>query len=224
MSQFGETSAAESELLANRRSSLRLWPWLALLGVLAALLVWRNFGPPAADEEGNGRKHAAVGTRFTAITLQPLTGGGLPVAEADLAGKVTVINFWGPWCGYCKIEFPHLVELEDHYRSRSDFLFLSVSSAAGPQDDPTLREDTEHFLRQERATFRTLQDPGDQTKFALVNTARLDGFAFPTTVVLDKGSKIRGLWIGYRPGDERRLADAIESALRGEELPPATKK
>src|SRR5262245_33076834 len=121
MSQFDETIAAEKGHLAPERTSPRILPWVALLLVLVVLLVWRYFGPPGPDEAGNGKKHPAVGTTFSAVSLQPLTGGSLPVTEAALPGKITVINFWGPWCGYCKTEFPHLVELEEHYRSRSDF-------------------------------------------------------------------------------------------------------
>ena len=43
-------------------------------------------------------------------------------------------------------------------------------------------------------------------------------------LVFDHDGTIRGLWSGYRRGDERYLREAIESALRGEALPTAAKK
>lgn len=214
MSHFAETSAAEQELLSRQRSSPRLWLWLALLAALLVAMTWRTFGPQTVvEEEGNGRKHPAVGTRFTAVSLEPLTGGGQPMSEENLTGKVTLINFWGAWCGPCRIEFPHLVELEEHFRNWADFQFLSVSSPGTPGSEPTLREETEQFLREQRATFRTFRDPEDKAKLALVAAARLDHFGFPTTVLIGRDGTIRGLWDGYRPGDERHLERAIEAAL-----------
>ena len=41
---------------------------------------------------------------------------------------MTLVNFWGPWCPACGIEFPHLVELEEHFRTDPNFQFLSVST------------------------------------------------------------------------------------------------
>jgi thiol-disulfide isomerase/thioredoxin len=214
---FADSNAAEPGLAVGDRRGPRLWPWLVLIACVAALVAVRMFGPQGQERDGNGRLHPAVGTRFTQVSLQPLTGGGPPIAEADLAGKVTLINFWATWCGPCRMEFPHLMELEADLRSRSDFQFLSVSTG-GQEEGEALRQASEQFLRQQRTTFRVLQDPGYQTQRALAFAAGLDGFAYPTTVVLGRDGAICGLWIGYAPGDERRVRAAIEAALNNEPL------
>jgi cytochrome c biogenesis protein CcmG/thiol:disulfide interchange protein DsbE len=219
-SPFAESSAKEHELhpaTGGRRA--RIWPWLVLLACVAALVAVRMFGPPDDDRDGNGRRHPAVGTRLTQVSLQPLTGGGEPISETDLAGKVTAINFWATWCGPCRMEFPHLVRLEHELRERDDFQFLSVS-CAGSDEGEALRRATEQFLREQRAEFRALHDPGYQTQQALAAAAGMDGIAYPTTVVIDRQGTIRGLWIGYATGDERRVRAAIEAALN-EPLPLA---
>jgi thiol-disulfide isomerase/thioredoxin len=217
---FAGTSAAERSTQAPERRSPRLWPWLLLMACVAALFAIRMFAPQGEERPGNGRLHPAVGTPLTQISLQPLTGGGPPITASDLAGKVTLINFWATWCGPCRMEFPHLIELEEDFRSRSDFQFLSVST--GDQDGPeALKQATEQFLRQERATFRTLSDRDYQAQRALAFAAGLGRIDYPTTVLIDRSGVIRGLWIGYAPGDERRVRAAIEAALRGEPLPAA---
>lgn len=210
-SAFAKTSAGDRAHLPDQRRGPLIWLLIGLAAAMAALVVWRNFGPQPLHESRG--KHPAVGKEFTAVSLQPLTGDGRAVTAAEMAGKVTLINFWATWCGPCKLEFPALLELEEHFRGQRDFQFLSVS---GGLDDSMLRDSTVQFLQQQRTELRTFQDPNDQTKQKLVFAAGLEGFAFPTTVLIGRDGTIRGLWIGYAPGDERHVRDSIEAELRGD--------
>jgi thiol-disulfide isomerase/thioredoxin len=40
---------------------------------------------------------------------------GKPVKLSDYRGKVILLDFWATWCGPCKIEIPHFVELQKQY-------------------------------------------------------------------------------------------------------------
>jgi hypothetical protein len=46
-----------------------------------------------------------------------------------------------------------------------------------------------------------------------MKVAKLDGFVFPTSLVVDQNGVIRGMWKGYAPGDERQIHRVIETAL-----------
>ncbi len=156
-----------------------------------------------------------VGSSLAQVDLQPLTGQGKPVALADLSGKVTLINFWGTWCPPCRAEFPHLVSIYDEFRARSDFRFLSVSSGTGltePEADVnSLRQETLAFLYQSRADLPTYTDADGRTRQAI---DKVGGFVgYPTTLVLDRRSMIRGTWIGYEPGVERQIRDLVVKLL-----------
>ena len=37
------------------------------------------------------------------------------VSLSDLRGKVVMLNFWGTWCGPCRIELPDFIKLHDKY-------------------------------------------------------------------------------------------------------------
>jgi thiol-disulfide isomerase/thioredoxin len=187
---------------------------LVILAAGALLFALGILGGQRGRDELAGAPHPAVGKQLEFLALAPLTGDPPPVSLADLDGKVTLINFWGPWCGPCATEFPRLMEIEQHYRGRDDFQLVSVAYPSGPHDAPSLAADTAEFLAQNRASIRTHVDPGSATALRLDELAELRGFVFPTTVVVGRDRTIRGLWAGYRRGDEIAVDRLIEQQLR----------
>jgi thiol-disulfide isomerase/thioredoxin len=208
---FSDSNAAEGHHLPPQRSTWPLW-LLVLIGVAVVLVLVVRFGF-APQQQTKGELDPSVGQTLTSFRLQPLTGESHATTEADLLDKVTLVNFWGPWCGVCAVEFPHLVELVHHFQSRPGFQFFSVSSNYNPHDDRGLAESTAEFLKEYEADFPTYRDPDGETASALMRDAKIDQFGFPATVLLGPGGVIRGLWIGYEPGDENAVRRAIEKAL-----------
>ena len=212
-SGFSESNEMEQRGAAPPTGSQPLWPWLAVLALLGALLIWR-FGGLAREGAGQaGGAHSAVGKSVTELSLAPLTGEPPPASLASLDGKVTLINFWGPWCGPCNLEFPHLLELVEHFRGNADFQFISVSSNYDPHDTQGLAASTEEFLKQKNATIGVYSDPGGETQMALIQAGQIEAFGYPATVLVDRQRVIRGLWIGYQPGDERDVRRAVQAVL-----------
>jgi len=218
-SGFSESSEMDRQAIVPERPGLRVWPWVVLAVALIGVVAWRATRSPAGSDRA-GTQNPAVGTKLATFRLQPLTGDGRAATEADLAGKVSLINFWGPWCGPCGMEFPHLMEIERHFRGSPDFQFFSIASNANPFDATGLAESTAHFLKQRQADFPTYRDPQAETTRALIHTAKLENFGYPTTVLLDRQGTIRGIWMGFTPGDERQIERAVELALQGQ-TPPA---
>ena len=216
---FSHSNQADQQTLPPRPPARSTWPWLLLLGAVV-LMVALRFSVTSGDAGGrDGLEGPGIGTKLTQLDLQPLTGNPDPVSLADLEGKVTLLNFWGPWCGFCVVEFPHLVELEKHFRSQPDFQLLSVSSNSDPTDERGLAENTASFLKQHQAEFPTYRDPAGRSTMALARAAQFSQFGYPTTVVLDRQAIIRGVWIGFRSGDERGMRELVEQLLRSDESP-----
>ncbi|HEY2411794.1 MAG TPA: TlpA disulfide reductase family protein [Pirellulaceae bacterium] len=208
---FSDSNAADQHHLPPERSGWPLWPLVLIFGALAlVLVVWFGFSPQPSTK---GELDPSVGQILTSFRLQPLTGDSHPTTEADLDEKVTLVNFWGPWCGPCAMEFPHLVEVVAHFRSQPQFQFFSVASNQNPHDDHGLAESTAEFLKEFEADFPTYRDPDGETANALIRDAKIKEFGFPATVLLGPGGVIRALWIGYEPGDENAVRRAIEKEL-----------
>ena len=202
-SAFSDDTPTEAPRV-SRNLSTRMIAILAV-GVFAILLVWalRPEKPPS---------HPGVGRAMGSFQLTPLVGDAAPVTLESLRGKVVLINFWGTWCGYCKIEFPHLVEINDRLKGDERFRFIPVSvGPGGAEVDPEqLREETEAYLGKLETKLDIYSDPGGETTRSLVNSARLSRFGYPTTVLLDQEGTIQGLWQGYRAG----LEDDMEAEIR----------
>ena len=52
---------------------------------------------------------------------------GKKVSMTDLKGKVVLIDVWATWCGPCKVEIPHLKQLEEEFKGKNvEFVSVSV--------------------------------------------------------------------------------------------------
>ena len=146
------------------------------------------------------------------LELEPLTGEAKPLSQADLSGKVTLLNFWGTWCPPCRQEFPYMVAIGKQFGQRSDFQILLVSvGMAGPEQEQDLRSETTAFLASNNTPITTYCDPHGRTRRALDESIGLQGY--PTTVVLDRQGIIRGYMVGFLPGHEVEVQRLVETLL-----------
>lgn len=82
---------------------------------------------PMPDEDGDPAAMAAGGSANPSVpefNLQDLDGKAF--TNADIEGKVVLLNFWATWCGPCKIEMPWFVDFQRKYKDRG-FTVMAVS-------------------------------------------------------------------------------------------------
>ena len=193
----------------RRGVSIELVFWCVVLAGVVGLMIlsrtWQRGSPRGID-------HAAVGKKLPAVALSLLTGNAEDITANELAGKVTLVNFWGTWCPPCRREFPHIVELDNEFKANDGFQLVSVSMPGGETSLDELRTNTTDFLEQRGASFATYFAPEQETWRGVVKV--LDGEdGVPTTIVLDRDSTIRGVWTGYLPGYENEMHELVRSLL-----------
>ena len=193
-------------------SSRWMIPLLALAAVILFGLVWMN-----QQENGfpPGREHPAVGTPLVALQVDPLLNAEEPVELADLRGKVTLIQYWGPWCPPCLMEFPHVVALQKELSSEAEFRLLSVSCEQGANPNlAELKRTSQAVMDQFQATWPVYTDSQQISRTALVQSAEMpQGFYFPTTVLLNRQGKIAAMWSGYYEGMEADVEQTVRDVL-----------
>jgi len=116
----------------------------------------------------------AVAPEFTMMNLE-----GEPVNLSDFRGKVLLIDFWASWCGPCRRDNPHVVELYNKYKE-DGFEILGVSL------DKT-KSKWEQAVAKDNLTWSHVSDlKGWKNEVALTYSVK----SIPDTVLLDKEGKI----------------------------------
>jgi len=126
-----------------------------------------------------GERRIAVGNMAPDIKLP--NADGVEKSLSGLKGKVVLIDFWAAWCGPCRKENPHVVDMYKKYNAKG-FEVLGVS----------LDRDREAWLK-------AIKDDGlvwtqiSDLKYWKSDAAKLYNVtAIPFTVLVDREGKIIG--------------------------------
>jgi cytochrome c biogenesis protein CcmG/thiol:disulfide interchange protein DsbE len=160
----------------------------------------------------------AIGRKLEQLQLQPLVGNAEPITAKNLPGKVVVLNFWGPWCTYCRVEMPHLAEIYERHKADKDFQFISVSCDANvsTENESDLQAETKSLLENRGFTFDVHRDHNGFSRQAILELTELgrEGFPFPMTLILDRSAAVRGFFPGYAEGSTAAMAKLVEALLK----------
>ena len=109
------------------------------------------------------------------------TPEGSPLALADLRGKFVLVDFWASWCGPCRVENRHYVELYKKHRA-AGFEILAVSV---DQNGAAWKAG----IAKDQATWRHISD---LTGWKSPLAAAYNVAALPASFLLDPTGKIVG--------------------------------
>ena len=105
---------------------------------------------------------------------------------ADKKGKVLLLNLWATWCGPCRAEMPHLVELEETYKDKG----LEI---IGLNTDEESLQDINSFVGEMKLNYHIAWADSKLMR-QLVNISKFQGI--PQSYLIDREGRLRGVFLG----------------------------
>jgi thiol-disulfide isomerase/thioredoxin len=144
----------------------------------------------------------ALGSRPKAADWSGISESGQNLSSDQLAGVITVMNFWYAGCAPCRIEMPELIELQDQFLSdQVQFIGVNVRDTA---------ETALAFARQVNLNFPSVMD-AKTGSVVLSFTGVVTPQAVPTTLVIDSDGNVSARVLGRI--DKRILETLIETVV-----------
>ena len=141
------------------------------------------------------------------FTLATTTGE--LVSMSDLRGKVILLNFWGTWCGPCRMELPDFVKLYDKY-NKDGLEIVGITIRRGESI-----KDVAKFQDQWGLNYLLLNDiNGNEVSEVTMAYSQAIGQminGIPTTLVIDLEGFIVNCFVG--PRKEQVFYNAIKPYL-----------
>jgi peroxiredoxin len=177
---------------------------------VAALLAGCSTGSGAVDVNNGGEFRFVAGTpagevippdeRAAAPKFSGQLLGGGEFSSTELAGDVAVLNFWGSWCGPCRVETPEFQQVYADVKSEGiQFLGLNVKE--------TSEQFAVAFVDRFGIEFPSLYDPRGEVALAFRG---YPANAIPSTIVLDTQGRVAAVYTGsVSKEDLRTVVDRV---------------
>lgn len=122
---------------------------------------------------------------------------GETVRLSDHRGKVVLLDFWASWCGPCRMEVPHLIDLQTEYGPRG-FQVIGVAVSDSEENVRLFTERMKVNFINALGTQKTVSDYGDFT-------------AIPSSFLVAPNGSIAARYTGYQ--EKAVFVEAIEKLL-----------
>ena len=116
----------------------------ALLGLLTLGVAAHSPLATAEDKPGTAGEVTLVPVKYDAF---------LAKIAANKKARLTIVDAWATWCGPCKENFPHVVEMHKKYADKG---LAVVSLCLDESDKPKKVAEATAFLKSQKAAFTNL--------------------------------------------------------------------
>lgn len=185
------------------RIGLTIGALILVVGIVSTTLPWRT-GDESARGEGTVRPKSPNATlreleaQAREAPFELLNGKARKLS--DYTGNILIINLWATWCGPCRQEIPHLVEIAEEYGSKG-VKILGLTTEDPEEDLELVREFTEQFSINYEIGWATRP---------LIQEITKGRNGIPQALIVDQEGVVRKHYVGFHP---KFSAPQMRSAL-----------
>jgi thiol-disulfide isomerase/thioredoxin len=204
------------------RTGKKFWTPARMALTLTVLALVAAFGASScrqstetAKTDPNASKTVGAAPAGGPVAIAPLppalmatelkTIDGRSVRLSDFAGKVVVVNLWATWCGPCRVEIPHLIEIANEYKGRVELIGVT-------NEDPVAdAEKVNAFVREYNINYTIAWAAQD---FALGLMQGQVRNSIPQSFVITRDGRVMKRFVGFSPTQTPpQMREAIEQAV-----------
>lgn len=134
------------------------------------------------------------------LVVQTIDGEELSLESLIQQGPV-LVNFWALWCEPCKLEMKQLQSIVDRYKDRG-FSLLAIN-----QDNQKSIGKVSVFISSMGYSFQVATDPDGEI------AQQFNVQSIPLSLLFDSNGNVVYKALGYKPGDEKKIEEALEKIL-----------
>jgi len=125
---------------------------------------------------------------------------------ADYSGKVLIVDLWATWCGPCRQEIPHLVELAKEYKGKG------VEVIGLTNENP----ETDAEMVKEFSKVFNINYPIGWADEEMQSGLTQGRAAIPQTYIIGRDGKVLRHYVGFNPRVVPQMKAVIEAAASAE--------
>ena len=118
----------------------------------------------------------------------------------DKKGSVVLLNLWATWCGPCRGEMPHLVEMEEKFKPKNfEVIGLNIENESV--------ESINSFAAQMKLNYQQAYATDEMMK-EFLTISKFQGI--PQSFLIDREGRLRGVFLGGGPDVVGKMKATVE--------------
>lgn len=159
--------------------------------------------PLVAQQNQFAETYAMKGKPLPKVSLNNINGKTW--TNADLKGKVVLLDVFATWCGPCKAAAPKLQAMHNELASKGVMVIganAGERGASGPLDKAAYMTKTKEYVAEHKYTYAFTTAADDVAKAMNVK-------AFPSFFIIDRKGVIREVFVGFNEAAIRKTLVAL---------------